>query len=257
MPELPLAYIRNLEGRHLLLQPHLDDIPFSVGHIVQRELLTPGHYGIWTIFGKEYFNIRCYPHDEDTENILREEERRWFQITGHPGQRLELEEAGYRGVQGVRRLFLTQRYQDSALDYDSLGYGNWGEVVEHIRRLLEPHIDYVWVPAGIGGHCDHLAVRQAVIQLAEESSLRGILFYHELPYSMYSKSMDWSRFSVDGFRQYGTVQCVPSPQDIEEKRSRISIFHSQIDARQSLVLSGETERIAIWLRRLDDERSVS
>lgn len=250
MEHVPAAErVARLEGRHLLLQPHLDDIPFSMGHLLADGLLRGSEYEIWTVFGKEFFNIRDYPQDEQTSRLLQEEERRWFAQEGHPLRRLELEEAGYRGVTGVRRLFRTGLYQQAALNYDSLGYGNWQAVLEAVRELGR-QAAYVWVPAGIGGHCDHLALRQAALQAARlEPAIRGLLFYHELPYSLYSREIDWDQFEIDGFRQEEGLTHQPTDAEARRKQESIGVFYSQITDRQAGVLARHTEKVAIWARR--------
>lgn len=234
-----------------MLQPHLDDLPFSIGHLLRRKEWVPAVYRMWTIFGKEFFNIRGYPHDLNTESILAEEERLWSRQSGYQLNRLSLGEAGYRGVNSIRRLFLTSRCHESELDYEAMGYGNWQEVLGSIRSLIQPDVSSIWVPAGIGGHCDHLAVRQAVINLALQSNVCVILFYHELPYSQYSKIIDWSSFSVRGFKHIGLISCKPSKLEAAEKQRNISVFHSQINERQSMTLARETECVSVWLREVE------
>lgn len=249
MCDSAISALKGLSGTHLMLQPHLDDLPFSIGHFLRSKLFIPASYQLWTVFGKEYFNIRGYPHDESTESILVQEELHWSALSGYPVRRLPLEEAGYRGVTRIRQLFLTARYHDPLLNYDALGYGNWQEVLEHMRTLIQPDVTCLWIPAGIGGHCDHLAVRQAVLTLVPESNVQGLIFYHELPYGQYSKTIEWENFHVSGFEYGGMICHNPTAQEAAHKEKEIALYYSQINERQAKTLSRETEQISVWLRR--------
>lgn len=248
---LDTTFLKSLEGRHLILQPHLDDVPFSLGHSLLGGAVSIDKCEVWTIFGREFFNIRSYPHSEETVEILKQEEAEWFKSQGIKVCRLELEEAGYRGIKIFRKLFQPTIASRLDFDYESLGYDNWEEVFSNISTLANSNFNYIWSPSGIGGHCDHLAVRQAVLKLAPHiKELEGIMFYDELPYTMYSKGVNWDKSDIAGFENVGKV--INEPKDFEQARKYESLaaFHSQITDRQALALSTQSEGYTVWLRKV-------
>lgn len=246
---LDAGFIKGLKGSHLLLQPHLDDIPFSMGDTLLEGVLGDKNYEVWTLFGKEYFNIREYPHDESTIEILHKEENLWFERIGTEIHRLEMEEAGYRGIANPRKLFLAQAALKPNFDYGSMDYGNWEPVLANFRMLVEKGFQYIWAPAGVGGHCDHLAVRQAVLEIVPAcKEVQGVLFYDELPYKMYSKPIIWENFDIPGFHIAGKADNMLGEEKINRKYESLLIFHSQINQRQAAVLSAWNESMTIWLR---------
>ena len=57
-------------------------------------------------------------------------------------------------------------------------------VVDNLAELLGPRLrgrEEVWLPAGIGGHVDHCATRDAVLAASDASSRR--MLYADLPYA--------------------------------------------------------------------------
>jgi LmbE family N-acetylglucosaminyl deacetylase len=60
-----------------------------------------------------------------------------------------------------------------------------GEAVAGLAPLLEPVLDEagtIWVPAGLGGHPDHVGTREAVLALVPAASGR-VRFYADCPYA--------------------------------------------------------------------------
>jgi hypothetical protein len=242
------SVLKRYPGKHLMLQPHLDDIAFSIGHMIHDGLLKPVDNDIRTVFSLEWFNIRQLPFDQHTVSLLWEEEEQWFLQEGLQFSRMPLEEAGYRGVNHVRKLFLTGHADKHDLDYASLGYGNWEDVLHHIGQALEG-FDYIWAPAGIGGHCDHLSVRHAVMKLAaERANIKGLFMYEELPYRIYSRPILWDQFHIEGFAYREKIHKAPDPQEVRRKCDSLAAYYTQIDDRQALALSAEDEVVVIWLR---------
>lgn len=243
-----------LVGKHLLLQPHLDDLPFSIGSILLEQYIKKEDSTIYTIFGKEFFNIRNYAHDEHAMQILKDEEAKWFQSAGMESHRFELEEAGYRGITSIRKLFRTKSADQFDLCYKELEYGNWEEVLGCIEKILSKHTwDFLWVPAGVGGHCDHIAVRQAVLELVSMFQGKGILFFEELPYSLYSKPLDWSKCMIPGFHLEERMVHTLSQEEETYKYESLKHFHSQIDDRQAMALCHHPETATLWMRNNQEE----
>ena len=248
------ALQEKLKGKHLLLQPHLDDVPFSVGSMILNEYIHKEDCTIYTIFGKEFFNIRNYEYDEHAMQLLREEEAKWFQAAGMVNKRFELEEAGYRGITSIRKLFRAKLASEFDMQYEQLDYGNWQEVSACIKEILKNNVcDYVWIPAGVGGHCDHIAVRQAVLALLYEFKGKEILFFEELPYSLYSKSIDWKKCVIKDFHQEELLVHDLSDEEQKRKYESLQYFHSQIDARQAMSLCNHAETIHMWMRNKMEE----
>lgn len=241
--------LAELKGKHLFIQPHLDDVPFSVGSLILNDYFPKQDCSFFTIFGKEFFNIRSYEHNNVTMDILKVQEENWFKNAGIRNNRYELEEAGYRGITDVRKLFRTKLASEFTMDYESLGYGNKGDVWACIKEILKKNeSDYVWIPAGIGGHCDHLAVRQAMIELADDYNGKGILFYEELPYRLYSRPLDWNKCMIRGFHKEKQILHELSLEEEILKYESLKYFDSQIDDRQAKILCSKGECICLWVR---------
>lgn len=247
---LSIDFLEKLQGKHLFLQPHLDDVPFSIGSFLIEEFVDKESCTVFTIFGKEFFNIRHYEHNEESIEILKSEEAKWFKFTGIKNSRLELEEAGYRGITNIRKLFRAGISSDFNLNYEELGYGNWEEVVGSVKEVInKDNFDYIWIPSGVGGHCDHMAVRQAALSLIPKlKKLKGVIFYDELPYSMYSKPIDWEKCNISGFEKIGTLTHELKEDEQVKKYESLKFFYSQIDKRQALALSKHREKITLWIR---------
>ena len=235
-------------GKHLMIQPHLDDLAFSLGHILLNQKLSVQDITVWTIFGKETFNIRGYSNNKETYELLRNEENIWFEKLRITKYRLELEEAGYRGVDKIRTLFQPQNTSEFSFANFILPNGNLLELNNSIDEILNDNFDYLWVPAGVGGHCDHLAVRHSVLNnLVNKNLYKTIVFYEELPYSLYSKPIRWEDTGVPKYKFVKNITYHPTEDEVLIKTESISVFHSQINLRHAKVLSSHSESIAIWI----------
>ncbi|MCL2253053.1 MAG: hypothetical protein FWC09_01290 [Lachnospiraceae bacterium] len=236
-------------GRHLLLQPHLDDIAFSIGHVLSEKIIPREEAIAYTIFGKETFNIRNYANCEKTLKLLEKEEEQWFSFSKIRYDRFCLEEAGYRGISNVRTLFQPKAANVFSETAQIPPIENGEDVNNLVKELVRGGYRYIWVPAGVGGHCDHLAVRQSVLNhMPSCPETQIIFFYEELPYSHYSAPIKWEEVFISGFKFAGRVVYQPEQVKSEQKASNLEIFYSQINESQAKVLSAQAESFSIWIR---------
>jgi len=106
----------------------------------------------------------------------------WDRLTGATSSRVRMLERVREDRMALRRAGCTAtaldlpeaQYRDGALDSAALG----GE----LKTLLHG-VDQVWAPAGIGGHEDHLQVRDAVLDICRHGG-PVLRLYADLPYAV-------------------------------------------------------------------------
>lgn len=107
---------------------------------------------------------------------------------------------------------------------------DWGAVSADISRAALGH-DLVLLPAGIGGHGHHVAVRDAGIRAAAG---RPILFYGDLPYAAFygwpgtNSYLDIESYWRDAFASLTPAVAVSSPRlltlDIEQRQRKLDLL---------------------------------
>jgi LmbE family N-acetylglucosaminyl deacetylase len=85
------------------------------------------------------------------------------------------------GTTPVNLPFLDAQYADEALSPEALC---------NALELVVTHASWLCAPAGIGGHADHVGVRDVAIELARDSSI-PLSLYAELPYAVSSGWPHW------------------------------------------------------------------
>ena len=239
------------EGKHVVIQPHLDDIPFSLSYFLNTEMVKEKK--AYTIFGKEFFNIRDYPHTNATVEILKEEEKKWFDCMGINHERFENEEAGYRGIAKVRELFSPSRFTRFDLSGEDFSGTIYKKVEESIKIILKEKPDYIWIPAGIGGHIDHIMVRLVALKLISQCDyIKNVFLYEEYPYRIYSKQVNWKDVYIDSLKFIGEIAVIPDEQDWKSKYTKLLYFQSQITEQQIESMVMREEKVSVWKYQKDD-----
>lgn len=242
-----LSYLEKINGKHILLQPHLDDVPFSLSYFLDSKVMKDKKKKTVTVFGKEYFNIHNYPHTKETEKILVLEEKVWFQKAGIPLKRYELEEAGFRGITEVRKLFSPKLANNFNIGREFFDEKIYDEVVKVVNEIQNEEPDCLWIPAAIGGHIDHLLLRQVAIELCkEENTVKHVIFYEDYPYRMYSKPIAWDQVIMECWSHIGEISLEPQAIDSNRKFMNLLAYHSQITEKQLKSLVLQSEFISIW-----------
>lgn len=147
----------------LAISPHLDDAVFSAGATIARASRRGWRTIVATVFTGNVaqpsgFALGCQldkgvPPEIDYMAIRRAEDAAACVLVGAEAIHLPFLEAPHRGYENPQALFGDARADDEAR----------APVLEAIAALfLEIRPDHVLAPLGLGGHVDHLIVRDAV-----------------------------------------------------------------------------------------------
>ncbi|WP_338501778.1 PIG-L family deacetylase [Sphingomonas kaistensis] len=164
----------------LALSPHLDDAVFSAGATLFRAARRGWRVVVATIFTGNVaqptgFALACQldkglAADVDYMALRREEDKKACARLGAEALHLPLLEAPHRGYDSAPALFGDVTADDSAKT----------EVSDAIAALIaDLRPDILLAPLGIGGHVDHLIVRDAVAALGNPPTT---MLWEDWPY---------------------------------------------------------------------------
>jgi LmbE family N-acetylglucosaminyl deacetylase len=151
----------------LAVSPHLDDAAFSAGALLWTAAQRGWRVVVATMFTGNVaqpsgFALACQldkglPADVDYMALRREEDRQACRALGAEPIHLPLLEAPHRGYENAAALFGGVHPHDAVAP----------AVGERLAQLLaEVRPGVVLAPLGIGGHVDHLIVREAIVRLS-------------------------------------------------------------------------------------------
>jgi deacetylase len=160
--------------RHVFFSPHPDDIAFSAfASLVRVPAGVPR--ALVTVFSQSCWSF-CSPVEPGQALAVSarrlEEDMRFARAQGVALVHLGLRDTSLRGLPAGGE------YRRSA-EEDPL----YPALVAELRQVLEGEGPEAvcHVPLGLGGHVDHLLVRDAVLAL--RGGARGVSFYEDLPYA--------------------------------------------------------------------------
>jgi LmbE family N-acetylglucosaminyl deacetylase len=167
------------------VSPHLDDVAFSCGGVLGVLRRAGWHVRVATVFTAtvtplSQFALACQLDkgldvDVDYMALRRAEDAEAMRCLGVVDTRhLDLPEAPHRGYGSAPELFAGRRPDDGV-----------GTAVGEVLAPLVAGADVVLGPQGLGGHVDHLVVRDALLALD-----LPLLVYRDTPYA--------TRLSVSG-----------------------------------------------------------
>ena len=167
-------------GHALFVSAHLDDAVLSASH-----RLRPGAATVVTVFaGTPSPSVGLTSWDAytgATDSATRMLERHG-----------EDDEAMRRlgGVPAVRLHYLDSQYRKTPrADTDAIA-STLAEMIES-----DVDIDAVWLPAGIGGHPDHVATRTAGLAAVADFEHLAVFLYADFPYVV---TFGWPSWAVNG-----------------------------------------------------------
>ncbi len=245
----------------LVLSPHRNDAAFSLG-LAMEAWLTAKHrvtvLGVFTRSATAPFSDADTVHPNDLLSYVSGMRRKEELLKLLPKLRMEdlnLKDAPIRLRCSVEEAYgLAPREDDSA--------------VEKVRKALAKldagmKIDAIVLPLGLGGHVDHIVVRNAALEFA---STRACAFYEDLPDALRDgESFDANR-DIDlaieaeqatlgeGFAS--VVLTSGNETGSKRKLKMVSVYASQIDEQTMQTISnfagryGAGERVwgnAAWL----------
>ena len=214
----------NLTSNDIYLQPHSDDICFSLGVFAYRR-----HSGtLLTVFPiSNYVELRLGATTPSKEWITRTR---------------MAEDAAFAKACGLANRVLAL---EGAFELAQKPF-NFGWVGENLQRIRSPLLDvllkttfadksstvrpWLFCPVGIGGHVDHVAIRMLVNQNFDQlSQSYRIGFYEDLHYASSAAARSvginnlWQEAHCRNLRRY----VFPLGEDVAKKLALIQLYKSQ------------------------------
>jgi LmbE family N-acetylglucosaminyl deacetylase len=200
--------------RHLIVSPHLDDAWFSLGGSLNEwrkgnsVVLVVDVFSIqsWTKYGDLPLDrVVSVRKREERLNARRDRVRLMF---------LDLQEGLLRGYPLQFPQVINWTIDLNTLD----------DIVTSLGRVIRAYDpDFIYFPLGIGGHVDHVLLREVATIMRSSFSLNNIeiLFYEDLPYASHYV------LPVGFIKQHG-LSPVLQQIDIEHKLASVRNYRSQI-----------------------------
>lgn len=174
----------------LFVSPHLDDIALSCGGLVRRLAAHGQRVVIATVCtadrpaGQPLFAAAQHVHgewqlgDEQPYAIRRQEDAAGCAVLGAQPIHLGLLDAIYRQDEAGAPLYHPDTFMGGQVtEHD------WQHFLPQVKAVLQPHMRNalrIYAPLSIGGHVDHVLVRQAVEEMAGDAL---VMFYEDYPYA--------------------------------------------------------------------------
>jgi hypothetical protein len=221
-------------NRAVLLSPHIDDVPFSLG-----AALMDGRFPCATIVN--IFSVSRSSFDDDdvgrVTSARRIEDQRFFQNISHPIERLYLNR-----LDAPLRLAIT----DDDVCAVSPSASDEGEV-NSIRRLLDairPGRALLIAPLALGGHVDHVVVHRAACAAALDGW--RVAFYEDAPYAFDLRLENIQRVADEASAQLGCrfEPCIlPCEHAGCSKEEAIGVYKSQLGPTTVFRVLGHSRRL--------------
>ena len=133
-------------------------------------------------------------------------------------------EAGMRG-----RKRLSQILQCNMKELNTIEYVMISRIQKELEQLVQRYaVDRVMVPAGIGGHIDHIIVREAALNFVKSENCK---LYFESPYLI---NRAWLTKGIDEIEQrYNcSIHKVNVTDVISMKEEKLALYKSQFSERE-------------------------
>jgi LmbE family N-acetylglucosaminyl deacetylase len=265
--------------RVLVIEPHSDDAALGVGGTMWL-LRNTCEFTIATIGSRSnftsYYNLDREFFDIDKVTNLRIAEGEMAtRLLGGRYIPLGLLDGPLRYHYADWSLDWFREHQFSVLSFNERSYceAELKDWIAAIRKLIhEVEAEEIWMPLGIGSHCDHQLARDACLSvLLEQPSLikeKIFKFYQDVPYAFLNPTN--TEFLLNALKSAGTI-LVPDVSPIEDvfnqKLRLISVYASQFmlnairsdiekSAQQASVTGGKAE--LLWrIEKIQDQLDVS
>ncbi len=166
----------------VVLSPHFDDAPLSLGQSMLNGELASERVVVGIIFGRTNWQRWFHPTPRRTpivSAIRRAEEMVNARRFGYRCRVARLPEVILRTGEMDSATFLDPSSNPIPDDLD-------GSMISDIEAVIQPWIsgaDRIIAPLGVGGHLDHRLVREAARGLVDADRLE---FYEDRPYASYA-----------------------------------------------------------------------
>ncbi|WP_399096315.1 PIG-L deacetylase family protein [Streptomyces sp. BBFR2] len=230
------------EGAQLILSPHFDDAALSAA----LQAIRPGSTVVTVFSGA--------PSDGQGETF-------WDALTRAKSAASRHEERVAEDSEAMNGLGCSIRYLDELEEQ----YRSASEVdLGRLEALVSPWVgnaSEVWAPAAIGGHTDHIALREATLAACRAAGDRApeLYFYADIPYTLAYGWPSWvtgepcsEYLDVDSW-----LNAELTSQGIDEICAERKVFpldRESQERKRSAVLSYRSQLPALGLRPVDTER---
>ncbi|MFH8804203.1 PIG-L deacetylase family protein [Streptomyces sp. NPDC017936] len=194
----------------VIVSPHPDDAALALGGTVARRggrFLDVFSVETWT--KDPYYGRR----PETTRRLLLAEEAVAARVLGARVELLGFVDAADRDLRRDR-FFAAPAWSDGfAREEPEL----FDAVTERLAALLDD-TGLVHVPLGVGGHVDHLACREAVLELVRRGRLDAarVAFYEDQPYSLFSSAEETAKQLGARLAEAGLGELRPQLRPVDE-----------------------------------------
>lgn len=196
------------------MSPHLDDAWFDLGGSINEWRKAGGQVKVIDVFSVQGWLKHNHLPVAQVTRIRKREETANARRDGVTLKFLDLPEASLRGYDLIFPQEINWSIDRSTLD----------SIVDLLSPECLQRAGYVYFPLGVGGHVDHLLLREAFTILGARLLDRGIEveFYEDLPYA----SNDELPFN---FIAQHRLSPVLQEIDIDRKLVGVRTYKSQID----------------------------
>lgn len=174
----------NVYVRWIYISPHLDDVVFSVGGLINEQIRAGGQVEVWTLMcgfsnfeetsplAQALHRLWKFRSAEEAVRLRRGEDLRAMRIVGARAVHFDFLDCIYRRGQDGRWLYVNSTFVSP--------HGGDAELVSRMTHGLAERLesaDRVVCPLAIGNHVDHVLTKRAVEDLG-----RALWYYADVPY---------------------------------------------------------------------------
>ncbi|QNP68206.1 PIG-L family deacetylase [Streptomyces roseirectus] len=223
----PLTPAPPATGSAVIVSPHPDDAALALGATVARQSAR-----ILDVFSVETWTKDPYYAERPalTRRLLLDEERVAARVLRARVELLGFVDAADRDLRRDR-FFTDPAWSDASAREEP-------RLFDALTERLAPLLDGpgpVYAPLGVGGHVDHVACREAVLELARTGRLdtARVAFYEDQPYSLFSPAEETAKNLGERLAEQGLGALRPEllPVDDEAaltKREALGAYRIQV-----------------------------
>ena len=209
----------------LILSPHCDDAPLSLGASLVARLLGTMVRVVVVFSRSSYTRLEgCTAPVRRTTALRMTEERRAARAAGYKATFLPFPEPfarpGYRTLGDV--IDRRRRPEQEA---------NWAAVRDSLLQIMLPHQGPILAPLGCGDHIDHRAVTACFREFALQLPDVIPIFYEDMPYAARASDRAIRRLVPPEWRGVPVLPVSIEGGEIESKINLLRIYQSQLGDR--------------------------
>ena len=221
--------------RIAVLSPHRDDAVFSIGRWMRRWISVGVSVTVWNVYTRTNYGPWLAPGGDVTTGRAFEDKSALRKVASSIETRsASLLDAPLRLQRDVSRVMQQDARAVRPCD------------VAQVRQLIaRVKGDLIIAPLGLGGHIDHLTVREAATETFPETRLG---FYEDLPYAAWAEEAQVLECMKAVQRRPLRRRVFSTPLRQNEKLSWTLTYRSQIQREDAILIARHRPEV-IWLPR--------